>query len=207
MVCPLQINLSSENNMTDLISTNFKSQSLHYLHLNTPRIAQCLDLLSEQEVWQRPNASSNSVGNLVLHLCGNIRQYIISGLGRQPDSRERDAEFAANEGFTKQELLQKLTDTVAEAARAIELADDDSLLTERKVQGYTLTGIGIIIHVVEHYSYHTGQIAFWTKLLKDEDLGFYGSSDLNVRNVAISAVEVLPTRASDPTRIPHPASI
>jgi len=168
--------------MTDLISSDFKSQSLHYLHLNTPRIEKCLGLLSEVEMWQRPNASSNSVGNLILHLCGNIRQYIISGLGQQPDTRERDVEFAANEGFTKQELLRKLTDTVAEAATVIELADDNDLLTERKVQGYTLTGIGIIIHVVEHYSYHTGQIAFWTKLLKDEDLAFYGGSDLNVKN-------------------------
>lgn len=168
--------------MTDLISSDFKSQSLHYLHLNTPRIEKCLGLLSEVEMWQRPNAASNSVGNLILHLCGNIRQYIISGLGQQPDTRERDVEFAANEGFTKQELLQKLTDTVAEAATVIELADDTNLLTERKVQGYTLTGIGIIIHVVEHYSYHTGQIAFWTKLLKDEDLAFYGGSDLNVKN-------------------------
>ena len=168
--------------MTVLISSDFKTQSLHYLHLNTPRIEKCLGLLSEVEVWQRPNAASNSVGNLILHLCGNIRQYIISGLGQQPDTRKRDAEFAANEGFTKQELLRKLTDTVVEAATVIELADDNDLLTERKVQGYTLTGIGIIIHVVEHYSYHTGQIAFWTKLLQDEDLGFYGDQDLNVRN-------------------------
>jgi len=164
------------------LTPDFKTQSLHYLHLNTPRIEKCLALLSEVEVWQRPNAASNSVGNLILHLCGNIRQYIISGLGQQPDTRERDAEFAANEGFTKQELLQKLTDTVAEAATVIELADDNNLLNEWKVQGYTLTGIGIIIHVVEHYSYHTGQIAFWTKLLQDEDLAFYGDQDLNVRN-------------------------
>lgn len=168
--------------MTTSLTPDFKSQSLHYLHLNTPRIEKCLDLLSEAELWQRPNAASNSVGNLILHLCGNIRQYIISGLGQQPDTRERDGEFATTEGFTKNELLQMLTYTVAEAASIIESADEENLLAERKVQGYSLTGIGIIVHVVEHYSYHTGQIAFWSKLLKDEDLAFYGDSDLNMKN-------------------------
>ena len=168
--------------MTPSITSDFKNQSLHYLRLNTPRIEKCLSLLSEADVWKRPNATSNSVGNLILHLCGNIRQYIMSGLGRQPDTRERDEEFRATEGFTKQELLQKLTETVAEAAAVIEATDEDNLLSERKVQGYTLTGAGIIIHVVEHYSYHAGQIAFWTKLLKDEDLAFYGNADLNIKN-------------------------
>ncbi len=168
--------------MQNLITTEFIEQSLHYLHLNTPRIVQCLDLLSEAEVWQRPNVSSNSVGNLMLHLCGNIRQYIISGLGKQPDHRARDAEFAAAGGFTKKELLQKLETTVQEAAVVIEAADEANLLAERVVQGFNLTGVGIITHVVEHYSYHTGQIAFWTKLLKDKDLAFYGDSDLNAKN-------------------------
>ena len=164
------------------LSSDFKSQSLHYFHINTPRITRCVDLLSEAEVWQRPNASSNSVGNLILHLCGNIRQYFISGLGRQPDTRERDAEFSAEGGFSKKYLLQKLEETVQEAAKVIESADEANLLTERVVQGFTLTGTGIVIHVVEHYSYHAGQIAFWTKLLKDKDLGFYSTSDLNAKN-------------------------
>lgn len=168
--------------MTTSLSQDFKSQSLHYLHINTPRIAQCLDLLSEEEVWQRPNASSNSVGNLILHLCGNIRQYIISGLGEQPDGRERDAEFTATGGVPKKELLQKLEDTVQEAAAVIEACDEENLLAERVVQGFPLSGTAIVIHVVEHYSYHAGQIAFWAKLLKDKDLAFYGASDLNAKN-------------------------
>ncbi len=164
------------------LTPDFKAQSLHYLHINTPRIAQCLDLLSEAEVWQRPNAASNSVGNLVLHLCGNIRQYVVSGLGKQPDGRERDAEFAAVGGISKKVLLQKLEATVQEAAAVIEAADEANLLTERVVQGIPITGVGIVIHVVEHYSYHAGQIAFWTKLLKDQDLAFYGDVDLNAKN-------------------------
>lgn len=168
--------------MTTSLSGDFKAQSLHYFHLNTPRIEKCLDLLSEVEVWQRPNAASNSVGNLILHLCGNIRQYIISGLGRQADTREREEEFLASGGLTKQQLLQKLTDTVAEAATVIETAEEENLLAQRQVQGYALTGTGIVIHVVEHYSYHAGQIAFLTKQLRNEDLGFYEDADLNIKN-------------------------
>ncbi len=168
--------------MTTPLSQDFKRQSLHYLHINTPRIEKCLELLSEIDVWQRPNAASNSVGNLILHLCGNIRQYIISGLGKQPDTRQRDAEFAAVGGFNKQQLLLKLKQTVTEAATIIGAADEENLLTERKVQGFVLTGTALIVHMVEHYSYHTGQIAFWTKLLKDKNLAFYGDSDLNIKN-------------------------
>jgi uncharacterized damage-inducible protein DinB len=168
--------------MTPSFTTEFIDRSLYYLHLNTPRIAKCLDELSEEEVWQRPNDASNSMGNLILHLCGNIRQYIISGLGQQPDTRTRSVEFSVTEGFSKAQLLQKLNETLQVADTIIRAADDDNLMLERKVQGYTLTGLGIIIHVVEHYSYHTGQIAFWTKQLRNQDLGFYEGINLDITN-------------------------
>jgi uncharacterized damage-inducible protein DinB len=122
------------------------------------------------------------MGNLILHLCGNIRQYIISGLGQQPDTRTRSVEFSVTEGFSKAQLLQKLNETLQVADTIIRAADDDNLMLERKVQGYTLTGLGIIIHVVEHYSYHTGQIAFWTKQLRNQDLGFYEGINLDITN-------------------------
>jgi uncharacterized damage-inducible protein DinB len=148
----------------------------------TPRIEKCLAELTEAEVWQRPNPASNSVGNLVLHLCGNIAQYAISSLGNRPDLRDRDAEFAAKEGFSKAELLEKLTRTVREAVETIRHSSREELMRVRSVQGFQLSGIGIIVHVCEHYSYHTGQIAFWTKILKNKDLGFYAAIDLTVKN-------------------------
>ncbi len=162
--------------------TEFIDQSLHYLHLNTPRIEKCLDELSEEEVWQRPNEASNSVGNLILHLCGNIRQYIISGIGQQPDTRTRSVEFSVKEGFSKAELLHKLNETLAVADTVIRAADEENLLRERTVQGFSMTGLAIVIHVVEHYSYHTGQIAFWTKQLRNQDLGFYAGLNLDITN-------------------------
>lgn len=149
---------------------------------NTPRIEKCLAELTEAEVWQRPNPASNSVGNLILHLCGNITQYAISSLGNHPDARDRDAEFAADSGFSKAELLENLIWTVREAVETIRRASREELLRVRPVQGFDMSGIGIIVHVCEHYSYHTGQIAFWTKILKNKDLGFYAGFDLNVKN-------------------------
>lgn len=160
----------------------FKSQSIHRIELNTPRIVKCLAELTEEEVWQRPNDVSNSIGNLILHLCGNIRQYAISSLGGKEDTRERDKEFSATGGYTKAELLNKLETTVAEAIQTIKDSTEENLLLVRSVQGFTYSGIGIIVHVTEHYSYHTGQIVFWTKLLKNKDMGFYAGMNLNIKN-------------------------
>ncbi len=157
-------------------------QSIFRMEENNDRIEKCLALLSEDEVWKKPNASSNSVGNLILHLCGNIRQYIVASLGKADDFRNRDSEFSATGGFTKKELLGKLISTVAAAVNTLKDLKDQDLLAVKSVQGFDLSGIGIIVHVVEHYSYHAAQIAFWTKLLKDKDLGFYADQDLNVKN-------------------------
>ena len=160
----------------------FIAQSVIRLEENTPRVKKCFAQLTDDQVWQRPNASSNSIGNLVLHLCGNMTQYILSGMGNHPDHRVRDDEFSATGGFTKEELLNKLERTVSEASSIITRQTEKDLLRERKVQGLQITGVDIIIHVVEHYSYHTGQIAFWTKLLVNKDLGFYAGMDLNKKN-------------------------
>ncbi len=162
--------------------TEFKANSIVNLEENTPRIKQCFGELTEQEVWVKPNGSLNSMGNLVLHLCGNMTQYIICALGGDADNRERDKEFAATGGYTKDELMHMLSVTVAIAAETIRHSLEPNLLKVHAVQGFELTGIGIINHVCNHYSYHTGQIAFWTKMLKEKDLAFYGGLDLNKRN-------------------------
>lgn len=147
---------------------------------NPPRILQCMGELTEAEIWLRPNPMSNSVGNLVLHLCGNIQQYVNASLGRRPDNRVRDAEFAATGGLDKLALQQLLETTMTTALETIRQTSDAELMRVRSVQGFQLSGIGICVHVCEHLSYHTGQIAFWTKLLKQIDLAFYGGQNLNV---------------------------
>jgi uncharacterized damage-inducible protein DinB len=168
--------------MNEKFIEEFIGQAIHRIDENTQKLATCMQELNESEIWKRPNLHSNSVGNIILHLCGNIRQYAISSLGNSKDVRERDKEFSADGGNSGPELFRKLTDTIEQAKNIIQSTTEEELLRERKVQGYTHSGIGIILHVTEHYSYHTGQIIFWTKLLKDKDLGFYAEIDLNVKN-------------------------
>ena len=141
-----------------------------------------MEKFDETQVWQRPNSSLNSLGNLILHLCGNMTQYGIDSLKDQADRRDRDAEFDQEDGMTKAELLQQLRETVAEVKATFSNTDTERLLAHRKVQGFDFSGIGNIIHVVEHFSYHTGQIAFWIKQLKDTPLGFYDGQELNTKN-------------------------
>jgi uncharacterized damage-inducible protein DinB len=164
------------------IASEFISQSVLRLNENTPRIEKCLNVLSEEEVWKRPNDSSNSIANLMLHLCGNMTQWIISSLSGKPDLRKRDLEFSARNTLPKDQLLGNLKTTVDEATQVISSLDEQGLLQLKSVQGFEYSGMGIIIHVVEHYSYHTGQIALLTKLMKNVDLEFYAGVDLLKKN-------------------------
>ena len=160
----------------------FKQNSIFRMEESMRMILLSLEKLDEQDIWKRPNTSSNSVGNLLLHLCGNIAQYAISSLGNNPDVRVRDKEFIADGGHDKSELVNRLDRVVNEAKEIISSTGEEEYLRSREVQGFTMSGIGVVIHVVEHLSYHTGQIAYWTKLLKDRDLGFYQDIDLNIKN-------------------------
>ncbi len=168
--------------MEKRLASEFQDQSIFRLNENLPRIKNCLDRLTEAEVWQQPNSSSNSIANLILHLCGNIHQYIMSSLGETEDIRVRDLEFSTRGGFSKEELFSKIEQVISNASQVIQQAAEEQLLRKREVQGFNFSGIGIIVHVVEHLSYHTGQIALLTKLLKNEDLGFYKDFDLNIKN-------------------------
>ncbi|NER16416.1 DinB family protein [Spongiivirga citrea] len=168
--------------MEELLVSEFKENAIYRLDESSRMVAKALRDIDEIQIWKKPNGVSNSTGNLILHLCGNITQYAIASLGEIPDLRDRDAEFAAKNGLTKTELLEKLERTVESAKATIKKASVEQLTRKREVQGFNFSGIGIVMHVVEHYSYHTGQIAFWVKLLKDKDLGFYDDFDLNIKN-------------------------
>jgi uncharacterized damage-inducible protein DinB len=137
-----------------------------------PRIIRCLKLLSEEEIWWRPNRASNSVGNLVLHLQGNVRQWIISGLGRQPDQRDRDREFAEIGPMPRRTLLVGLRKTIKEADEVMATLSPSDLMRMFSIQGYNVTGLEAIGHVAEHFAFHAGQIIFVTKLKCGKDLRF-----------------------------------
>ena len=99
--------------------------SLREHHL--PRIERCLKLLTEDEIWWRPNESSNSAGNLALHLAGNVRQWIVSGLGGAPDHRVRDEEFAARGPVPRAKLIRGLRAAVSDACEIFKRLTDDDL--------------------------------------------------------------------------------
>ena len=129
--------------------------------------------LCEDQIWLRGHASENAVGNLLLHLAGNVRQWIISGVGGTPDTRDRDSEFNAQLGPPKSELLAALRATVEEACRVIEPLTAEKLTSIVHIQKYDVSVLEAIYHVVEHFAQHTGQIIFATKMLTGEELGFY----------------------------------
>ena len=145
---------------------------------SVPRIKKCLALLDEEELWLRPNSETVGVGNLVLHLCGNVRQWLVSGLGGAADTRERAKEFSEAGPIPAPELLSKLDAVMAEARRVLDRLTPDDLVRSRPVQGFEETGVGILLHVVEHFSYHVGQISLFVKLRKEVDLQYYAGVDL-----------------------------
>lgn len=170
------------NPIRDKWMSEFLENSVYRLDESTRMNKISLESIEESNIWQKPNDSSNSIGNQIIHICGNMTQYIIASLGGQSDLRNRDAEFSITDGFTGSELIQKLEDTVHQAKYVLNNCSKSQLLKRYMVQGFDLSGIGIVIHAVEHYSYHTGQIAFWTKLLINRNLGFYDGRDLNIKN-------------------------
>ena len=137
------------------------------------RIETCLSQLTDEQIWTRGRDNENAVGNLVLHLCGNARQWIVSAIGGEPDARQRDGEFAARHAATAAELCERLTSTVRQATAIIETVPAERLSDRRVIQGYDVSVLDAIYHVVEHFSMHTGQIIFVTKMLTGADLGFY----------------------------------
>lgn len=148
----------------------FSSTKLRQL---ASRIDTCLAQLSEEQIWARGGENENSAGNLVLHLCGNVRQWIIASVGGEPDTRQRDAEFAARGGFDARQLRDRLAATVSQAATVLDKVTAQRLSDRLAIQGYEVSVLEDIYHVVEHFAMHTGQIIFITKMLTGSDLGFY----------------------------------
>jgi uncharacterized damage-inducible protein DinB len=143
------------------------------------RIQKCLDRLTDDQIWTKPNDETNSVGNLILHLIGNVRQYMCSGIGGEKDIRERSKEFLLSSRCDKGELYLKMELLQKDVEKVVDQLNLSRLESEILVQGFTEKGMSIIIHVIEHFSYHVGQIALYTKLLTNRDLGFFEGLDLD----------------------------
>jgi uncharacterized damage-inducible protein DinB len=156
------------------VGGSFIARSRYHLSEDfLPKIERCLDLLSDEQIWWRANPQSNSIGNLVLHLSGNARQWIVCGLDSSTDSRDRDSEFAQRELVPREELRVLLRQTLRDVDKTLAQFDSDSLLEPRVIQGLEVSALEAILHVVEHFSMHTGQIVYITKEVTARDLHFY----------------------------------
>lgn len=154
-------------------------EAIRRLREGQERIHACVRRLSREQLWHRPNANTVSVGNLVLHLAGNVGQWINSTLGAQPDHRDRKAEFDHQGPMEHRVLLERLDAVLVRAFEVIGGTGRAEMERQWSVQGFRETGLAIILHVVEHFSYHVGQISLHTKLLLNVDLGYYAGQDLD----------------------------
>jgi|SRR5690348_1610919 len=154
----------------DRIFLDFSRKKLEQL---LGRIETCLGKLNTDQVWARGTENENAIGNLVLHLSGNVRQWIVSGVGGRPDVRVRDREFSARGDVEVSELIERLKGSVGEAVAVLDNVTAERLSQTVHIQNYDISVLEAIAHVVEHFSQHTGQIIFATKMLTGEDLGFY----------------------------------
>ena len=137
-----------------------------------PRMKQVVESLSDEQVWWRPNDASNSVGNLMLHLNGNVTQWLLASFSHEKDERNRPMEFATKEGLTRDELVARLGATVTHAGQMIERLTEAELVATYQIQGFTVSGLQAVYQVIEHFALHYGQILYITKQLKGEDLAF-----------------------------------
>ncbi len=154
-----------------------------------PRMRSIVEGLSGQQLWWRPNEASNSIGNLLLHLDGNIRQWMVASFNGQEDRRDRPAEFAETAGGPAAQVLGRLQATMDEAAAVLSRLTERDLLAPMEIQGYNVTGLVAVYQVVEHFGLHYGQIVYIAKALQGKDLGFY--SELNTTGRTKSGSELV----------------
>jgi len=158
----------------------FLDKSRYYLATEYPaKIRLATASLSHDDVWRRANVQSNSVGNLILHLAGNVRQWIVTGIGGAPGTRDRAAEFAATDGPDIGELMELLDASVGDADKVIATLGEADLTKSCTIQGRETTVMEAIYHVVEHFSMHTGQIIMLAKSYSPEHVKFYDDGDGN----------------------------
>ena len=138
-----------------------------------PRLRACVESLTPEQTWWRPNEASNSIGNLILHLNGNVRQWLVASFNELDDTRDRPREFAERQTIPPAALLDMLGATLQDASAVLARLTEADLLKTMHIQGYTVSGLHAVYQVVEHFGLHYGQIAYITKLVRGDDLGFY----------------------------------
>lgn len=159
-------------NTTSALFLEFSREKL--LNQYWPRMRSCVESLTDEQIWWRPNEASNSIGNLLLHLNGNVRQWLIDSFNRRENKRNRPAEFHEETQRSGSGLLEQLGTTVAEARATLSRLTEADLIAEYDIQGYErVSGLRAVYQVIEHFGLHYGQVIYITKMLSAKDLGFY----------------------------------
>ncbi len=159
----------------DALAANFIAYSRQKLADHHAQIARCVGHLSQDEVWRRANDHSNSIGNLLLHLRGNVMMWIVDGIGGRPYERNRPAEFAQRDALPIAPIMANLADALRQVDEVLANLSPETLSNRHKIQAYDVTGLEAIYHVVEHFALHAGQIITMTKAIKNCDLSDYNA--------------------------------
>ena len=138
-----------------------------------PRLRGCVEAFTDEQIWWRSNSACNSVGNLLLHLNGNVTQWLVAPFDRLDDKRDRPAEFNEREQPSGNVLLDRLGETMGEVAKVLARLTPEELAATYRIQGYTVSGLHAVYQAVEHFGLHYGQVIYINKMLLGEDLGFY----------------------------------
>jgi len=161
---PIETGRISPNSDETSVGAAYLIENRQTLRNALAKISNCLEQLSDEDLWWRQHESHNSIQNIVLHLCGNVRQWIVHGVPDLPDDRHRPTEFADRRPLSKADLLRRLTETVEEADAALAAFDEKRLLERRRIQGFDCTALAAIFDSVSHFVGHTHQIVYITRL-------------------------------------------
>jgi uncharacterized damage-inducible protein DinB len=164
----------TEFEMSDKIGNQFVAEARRYLlEVYLPRIERCAESLTDEQIWWRPNEESNSIGNLLLHLAGSTRMWVVSGVGGCEVERDRQSEFDERAMLPRAELLSRLRDSLAEADGVLKNFDSSKILENRRVRDDEQPALDSLFHAVEHFAMHAGQIFLLTKIIMGKDLSLY----------------------------------
>jgi hypothetical protein len=146
------------------VASAFIAQARQRLAADIERIKHCVEQLDDAQLWWRPQEPLNSIANLLLHLCGNLRQWIISGVGGETDTRDRPREFAERAAISKGELIGRLETVVAQVDAVLAGLEGARLLEPRRIQGFDETALSAIWNSLNHLGGHAQEIVYITRL-------------------------------------------
>jgi len=150
--------------MTDQsLAATFTASMRETLCEGMRKIEHCANQLAESQFWHRPRAEMNSIANLCLHLAGNLRQWLISGVGGQRDIRNRPQEFSDRSNGPKTEILGLLKSTVTEADQILSRLTPADLVAARRIQGFDTTVLAAVTNTISHFRGHTQEIIHMTR--------------------------------------------